>query len=83
MAARTAAAPPAADQVTVPAQAVVRHDGHAYVFLKTPQGFVPTAVVLGDDAAGQALVRSGVKAGDVIAVQGLAALKGGSAALRW
>jgi len=76
VAARTAAAPPAADQVTVPAQAVVRHDGHAYVFLKTPQGFVPTAVVLGDDAAGQALVRSGVKAGDVIAVQGLAALKG-------
>ncbi|EER58741.1 efflux transporter, RND family, MFP subunit [Acidovorax delafieldii 2AN] len=76
VAARTATAAPAANQVTVPAQAVVRHDGHAYVFVKTPQGFVPTAVVLGDDAAGQALVRSGVKAGDVIAVQGLAALKG-------
>lgn len=76
VAARAAATAPAANQVTVPAQAVVRHEGQAYVFVKTPQGFVPTAVVLGGDAAGQTLVRSGVKAGDVVAVQGLAALKG-------
>lgn len=30
-----------------PAQAVVRHQGLAYVFVQTPKGFVPTAVVLG------------------------------------
>jgi RND family efflux transporter MFP subunit len=66
----------AAGSLSVPAQAVVRHGGQAYVFVQTPQGFVPTAVVLGTEGAGQTLVRSGVKAGDVIAVQGLAALKG-------
>lgn len=66
----------AAGSLSVPAQAVVRHGGQAYVFVQTPQGFVPTAVVLGTEGADQTLLRSGVKAGDVIAVQGLAALKG-------
>ena len=66
----------AAGNLSLPAQAVVRHEGKAYVFVQTPQGFVPTAVVLGTEGAGQTLVRSGVKAGDVVAVQGLAALKG-------
>lgn len=66
----------AAGSLSVPAQAVVRHGGQAYVFVQTPQGFVPTAVVLDTEGAGQTLLRSGVKAGDVIAVQGLAALKG-------
>ncbi len=62
--------------LSVPAEAVVRHKGQAYVFVQTPKGFVPTAVVLGPEGTDQTLVRSGVKAGDVIAVQGLAALKG-------
>lgn len=66
----------AARSLSVPAQAVVRHEGQAYVFVQTPQGFVPTVVVLGTQGTGQTLVRSGVKTGDVIAVQGLAALKG-------
>ena len=65
-----------AGSLSVPAQAVVRHQGLAYVFVQTPKGFVPTAVVLGAEGTGQTLVRSGVKAGDVVAVQGLAALKG-------
>ncbi len=65
-----------AGSLSVPAQAVVRHQGLAYVFVQTPKGFVPTAVVLGAEGTGQTLVRSGLKAGDAIAVQGLAALKG-------
>jgi RND family efflux transporter MFP subunit len=65
-----------ARSVSVPAAAVVRHEGQAYMFVQTAKGFVPTAVVLGTEGTGQTLVRSGVKAGDVIAVQGLAALKG-------
>ena len=60
----------------VPTQAVVRHAGRAYVFVRTPQGFVPTAVELGSDSGVQVLVRSGLKAGDEVAVRGTAALKG-------
>ena len=47
----------AAGNLSLPAQAVVRHEGKAYVFVQTPQGFVPTAVVLGTEGAGQTLVR--------------------------
>lgn len=66
----------AISDLSIPAQAVVRHEGQAYVFLQSPKGFAPTVVVLGTGGAGQTLVRSGVQAGDVIAVHGLAALKG-------
>lgn len=66
----------AQSSLSIAAQAVVRHEGQAYVFVQTPKGFAPTVVVLGTEGAGQTLVRSGVKAGDVIAVRGLAALKG-------
>jgi membrane fusion protein, heavy metal efflux system len=62
--------------LSVPTSAVVRHEGQAYVFVQTAKGFVPTVVVLGAEGADQTLVRSGVKVGDVIAVRGLAALKG-------
>lgn len=73
------AAPPqagAATALSVPAQAVVRQDGKAYVFVRTPQGFVPTAVELGPQGNGAWPVRSGLKAGDEVAVAGTAALKG-------
>lgn len=61
--------------LTVPAAAVVRQAGAAYVFVRKPQGFVPTLVEL-EPGAGSQPVRSGLKAGDEIAVQGTAALKG-------
>ncbi len=66
---------------SVPVQAVVRQDGKAYVFVRSPQGFVPTSVALDGAAQGagpQAMqpVRAGLKAGDEVAVGGIAALKG-------
>ena len=60
----------------IPAQAVVRHGGRAYVFVRTAQGFTPTPVELGSDSGAQVLVRSGLKAGDAIVVRGTAVLKG-------
>lgn len=62
--------------VTVPTRAVVHHEGRTYVFVQTERGFVPTPVALGTEGAGQTPVRAGLKAGDMVAVQGLAALKG-------
>ncbi len=49
--------------VPIPPSAVVQRDGKSYVFVRKPQGFM--AVAVGD-----------VRAGDAIAVQGIAALKG-------
>lgn len=66
----------AATGLGVPTQAVVRDAGQAYVFVRTPQGFVPTPVELGGQSGAQVLVRSGLQAGDEIAVRGTAALKG-------
>ena len=61
----------------VPAAAVVRQDGQAHVFVRSPRGFVPTPVVLEPGSGGASLVvRSGLKAGDDVVVQGVAALKG-------
>lgn len=62
--------------LNVPPQAVVRHAGKAYVFLRTAHGFVPTAVELSGEGSGALQVRSGLKMGDTIAVRGIAALKG-------
>lgn len=67
--------------LSVPVQAVVRQAGKAYVFVRGAQGFVPTAIELAGTAQGsgaQAMqpVRSGLKAGDEVAVGGVAALKG-------
>ena len=72
------AAPPkaGAGALSVPAQAVVRQEGQAYVFVRSSQGFVPTAVELGPQGNGAWPVRSGLKAGDEVAVSGTAALKG-------
>ena len=72
------AAPPkaGAGALSLPAQAVVRQQGQAYVFVRSSQGFVPTAVELGPQGNGAWPVRSGLKAGDEVAVSGTAALKG-------
>ena len=65
-----------AGALSLPAQAVVRQQGQAYVFVRSSQGFVPTAVELGPQGNGAWPVRSGLKAGDEVAVSGTAALKG-------
>lgn len=71
-------APPkaGASALSVPAQAVVRQGGKAYVFVRSSQGFVPTVVQLGPQTGGAWPVASGLKAGDEVAVSGIAALKG-------
>lgn len=76
VAARATSASAPATGLGIPSQAVVRDAGQAYVFVRTPQGFVPTPVELGSHSGTQVLVRSGLKTGDEIAVRGTAALKG-------
>ena len=76
VAARATSARAPATGLGIPSQAVVRDAGQAYVFVRTPQGFVPTPVELGSHSGTQVLVRSGLKTGDEIAVRGTAALKG-------
>ena len=60
----------------VPAQAVVRHAGQAYVFVRTASGFVPTPVELASEGGAQVLVRKGLKGNEEVAIGGTAALKG-------
>lgn len=61
--------------LSVPAAAVVQHEGQAHVFVARGGQFVPTPVALGAGAERRP-VRSGLKAGDAVVVQGTAALKG-------
>ena len=69
---RVAAAP----GLAIPAQAVVRRDGRAYVFVQTAQGFVPTRIEASEAKGSQVQVRGGLRGNERIAVRGLAALKG-------
>lgn len=67
---------PGAGALSVPAQAVVHQAGKTYVFVRGSQGFAPTAVELGAPGDGGWAVKSGLKAGDEVAIAGIAALKG-------
>ncbi|MBC7213700.1 MAG: efflux RND transporter periplasmic adaptor subunit [Burkholderiaceae bacterium] len=62
--------------LALPAEAVVRDQGRAYVFVKTPKGFVPTPIEVASESGTQVLVRAGLRSGAEVAVRGLAALKG-------
>jgi len=66
----------AAKIFSVPAAAVVQQGGRQYVFVRQPQGFLATPVTTGAGSGGELLVTSGLKAGDEVAVQGVAAIKG-------
>lgn len=75
--ATVAASPQALTRLAVPAQAVVRMGGAAYVFVRRADGFAAQRVELGTAPVGGAWpVRTGLAAGDEIAVAGIAALKG-------
>lgn len=65
----------AENSLGIPAQSVVRHEGKAYVFVRTPKGFVPTPVELAEESGSILRVRSGLKGGETIVLQGTAALK--------
>lgn len=62
--------------LALPADAVVRRDGKAYVFVQTAQGFVPTRIEASEARGSQVQVRSGLHGDERIAVRGMAALKG-------
>lgn len=61
---------------SLPAAAVVQQGGQRYVFVRQPQGFVATPVNTGPGTGSEVLVTTGLKAGDEVAVQGVAAIKG-------
>jgi hypothetical protein len=61
---------------SVPAAAVVQQGGKFYVFVRQAQGFVATPVSTGSGTGSELRVLSGLKAGDEVAVQGVAAIKG-------
>lgn len=61
---------------SVPAAAVVQQGGRQYVFVRQPQGFLATPVVVAPGGGTELLVTSGLKAGDEVVVQGVAAIKG-------
>jgi cobalt-zinc-cadmium efflux system membrane fusion protein len=67
--------PPPAGAVSVPAEAVTSLDGHEVVFVRTRSGFRIRTVASGATSDGQALLLSGVKPGELIAVTGTSALK--------
>lgn len=62
--------------VSVPAGAVVQQGGRHYVFVRQPQGFRAVVVTLGTGGGSEVLITSGLKAGEEVAVKGVAAIKG-------
>lgn len=61
---------------SVPAAAVVQLGGKQYVFVRQAQGFLATPVVVAPGGGNEVLVTSGLKTGDEVVVQGVAAVKG-------
>lgn len=59
----------------VPSRALVRAEGKVWAFRATPSGFEPVQLVLVGGSGASAFVRSGLAAGEYIAVRGTAALK--------
>jgi len=70
------AAPAGVAAFSVPAAAVVQQGGRFFVFVRQPPGFVATPVSMGPGGGNEVVITSGLKAGDEVAVQGVAAIKG-------
>ncbi|HCY14759.1 MAG TPA: efflux transporter periplasmic adaptor subunit [Curvibacter sp.] len=62
--------------LSVPAAAVVQQGGRHYVFVRQPQGFRAVVVTLGAGGGSEVPITAGLKAGDEVAVKGVAAIKG-------
>ena len=62
--------------LSVPAAAVVQHGGQSYVFVRQPQGFRAVLVKTGIGGGSDTPIVSGLKAGEEVAVKGVAAIKG-------
>ena len=61
--------------IAVRQEAVLLVNGQPTLFVKKVDGFEPRAVELGDSVGGSVILRSGVKEGEQVAVQGAYALK--------
>lgn len=59
----------------VPAGAVARQQGQAYLFVQEPKGFAMTPVRVVRESANQAIVTGALTGGERVAVKGVAALK--------
>ena len=55
------------DVIWIPSQALYESDGKAFVYLRTPQGFMPHDVALANRSESQAVIK-GLKEGDVVAM---------------
>ena len=62
--------------LSVPGAAVAQHAGRHYVFVREAGGFRPVAVNLGAGGGESVTVTSGLQPGQVVAVRGVAAIKG-------
>jgi cobalt-zinc-cadmium efflux system membrane fusion protein len=61
--------------VRVPVAAVFSHEGRSYVFVKVPGGFEAREVAVAGQEAYSVTLHEGLKPGESVAVQGVAALK--------
>lgn len=61
--------------ISVPSQAVTRIGGQDVVFVREGDRFVRREVTVATDAGGQAILSAGVKAGEPVAISGIAELK--------
>jgi RND family efflux transporter MFP subunit len=57
------------DAIVVPRQAVFERDSKSVVYKQTPKGFEPVVVELGPATSGRVVIKSGLAAGDVIALR--------------
>jgi RND family efflux transporter MFP subunit len=62
-------------QVSVPAEAVVLMQGVSTVFVEGAQGFAPRTVQVGERTSLGVVIASGLKAGDMVVVEGAYELK--------
>lgn len=71
----TILAPAPAGSLVIPAAAVVDVNGKPTVFVRNARGVAPRPVSVGSPADGRILVRSGLRAGEQIAISGVSELK--------
>jgi RND family efflux transporter MFP subunit len=57
------------DAIVVPRQAVFERDSKSVVYKQTPKGFEPVVVELGPATSGRVVIKTGLAAGDVIALR--------------
>ena len=64
------------NQINIPRSALVRNGQESFVFKKVNSGFEPVPVQLISEQSKQAVVEAELSGGDMIAISGIAALKG-------